>query len=61
MFLNNPNIKLENKVESLTNQLEMVIAKLAEHEVKQQKTIEDQIGAMVGIDKWFNTYIANSL
>ena len=43
MFLNNPNIKLENKVESLTNQLEMVIAKLAEHEVKQQKTIEDQI------------------
>ena len=61
MFLNNPNIKLENKVESLTNQVEMVIAKLAEHEVKQQKTIEDQIGAMVGIDKWFNTYIANSL
>jgi hypothetical protein len=26
-----------------------------------QQTIEDQIGAMVGIDKWFNTYIANSL
>ena len=61
MFLNNPNIKLENKVESLTNQLEMVIAKLAEHEVKQQKTIEDQTSSMAGIDKWFNTYIANSL
>ena len=26
-----------------------------------QKTIEDQISSMVGTDKWFNTYIANSL
>ena len=55
MFLNKHNLKLENKVESLTNKLEMVIAKLAEQEVQQQKTIEDQIESMVGIDKWFNT------
>ncbi len=55
MFLNNQNIKLENKVESFSNKLEMVIAKLAEQEVQQQKTIEDQIESMVGIDKWFNT------
>ena len=44
MFLKKNNLTLDNKVEALTSQVE-----------KLQRTIEDQISSMVGIDKWFNT------
>ena len=58
MFLNNKNIKLENKIAQLNNNLENVIVDLGlvnSQVEKLQQTIEDQIESMVGIDKWFNT------
>ncbi len=69
MLLNKKNITLNAKIEDLTAKLEgvttelcsskaqlsTVSVELAHLQQKVQKTIEDQIESMVGIDKWFNT------
>ena len=69
MLLNNENIMLNAKIENLTtkltglttqlcdskSQLNAVSIKLEHLQQKLQKTTEDQIASMVGIDKWFNT------